>query len=212
MPSKNLKDLKQKLQGAASEKNLSRRGVKVAAVIAEALRGIGQDPTLVGGAAVEFYTEGGYATADIDMLAPGGPSLWEVMKQLGFARQGKDFINEPLKLYVEFPGECLGPGEKSDLLDVQGIALKIITIEDLIVDRLCAYKFWKSEIDGVAALLLLETGRAETGRLRERAQREEVSDALDWVQGLYEEIFRKKLTKPQASQRIKDWTRGQISP
>src|SRR3989338_1175113 len=138
---RNLKKLEALLRKAAAEKNLALRGVKVAAVVAEALRQIGEDPVLVGGGAVEFYTEGGYATKDIDMVAVGGAPLWGVMQQLGFMQQGKDFIRNDLKIYIELPSETLNEGEQSDLLDVGGIPLKIISLEDLVVDRLCAYKF-----------------------------------------------------------------------
>ena len=89
MPLRNLKKLEALLRKAAAEKNLALRGVKVAAVVAEALRQIGEDPVLVGGAAVEFYTEGGYATKDIDMVAVGGYPLREVMNELGFEKRGK---------------------------------------------------------------------------------------------------------------------------
>lgn len=205
MPLKNLKNHKVLLQKAASEKNLARRGVKIAAVIADALRTVGQDPILVGGAAVEFYTEGGYATKDIDMVAPGGPDLMEVMKQLGFKRRGKDFIHNQLEIYVEFPGEALGGERHSILLDVDGIPLQIISVEDLIVDRLCSYKFWKSEIDGLAALLLLESGNIDSNLLSAQAKKEDVEDALLWIQKIFEEIFRKKLGKKKASKKLKGW-------
>lgn len=133
----NSEKLKNLLKKAAAEKNAARRGVRIAAVIAQALRQIGQDPVLVGGAAVEFYSEGEYTTRDIDMVAPGGRELWVAMEQLGFARRGKDFIHEAFEIYVEFPAETLGGERKSDSLDVDGMPLQIISIEDLIVDRLC---------------------------------------------------------------------------
>lgn len=199
MPLKNLKNLKILLQKAAAEKTLARRGVKVAAVIAEALRQVGEDPVLVGGAAVEFYTEGGYATKDIDMVAVGGEPLREVMKELGFEKRGKDFINKPLELYVEFPSECLNAFEKSDDLDVDGISLKIISIEDLIVDRLCAYKFWKSSADGLAALLLMQIGKEDTRRLKKQAKKKDVLDALEWIAKIYEEAFRKKMSQKEVT-------------
>ena len=205
MRSKNLNNLKSLLRKAAGEKDLARRGVKIAAVIAEALRKIGEDPVLVGGAAVEFYTDGNYATKDIDMIAMGGPLLWKVMEELGFKRRGKDFINEVLEIYIEFPSATLNPGEKSDQIDVEGIPLKIISLEDLIVDRLAAYKFWKSSIDGLNALLLLELGKADMQRLRERAGAKEIQDALDWVLKIYEEVFRKKLSKKEASKKLETW-------
>lgn len=209
MPLKNLNNLKSLLRKASGEKDLARRGVRVAAVIAEALRQIGEDPVLVGGAAVEFYTDGNYATKDIDMIATGGPSLWNVMKELGFKKRGKDFINEDLEIYIEFPSATLNPGEKSDQIDVEGIFLKIISLEDLIVDRLAAYKFWKSGIDGLNALFLLELGKSDMQRLRERAGAKEIQDALDWVLKIYEEVFRKKLSKTSASKKLESWLHKQ---
>jgi predicted nucleotidyltransferase len=200
MLSKNLENLKK----AAVEKAPARRSIKIAAVLAKALQEIGQDPVLVGGSAVEFYTEGGYATEDIDMVAPGGPQLWNLMQDLGFKRRGKDFIQEELKIYVEFPSDQIGPTERNDVLEIQGIALRIIAIEDLIVDRLCAYKFWKSEQDGLATLMLMETGRADALRLKERAREEDVEDVLQALQNLYQEIFRKKMTRTKATQKIKE--------
>lgn len=205
MPSKNFQKLKNDLAKAAAQKNIAKRGVCVAAVIAQALREVGQDPVLVGGAAVEFYSEGGYTTRDIDLVAPGGIELQKIMKELGFSRKGKDYIQEELKLYIEFPSEALGLNERSDLLDVDGISLQIISIEDLIVDRLCAYKFWKSEIDGLAALTLLELGSAEPLRLEERARQEDVDNALKTVQNIFQEVFRKKMSPAVAAQKIKDW-------
>ena len=212
MPLKNLNNLRKRLKKAAAEKNRARRGVQIAAVVAETLRQIGEDPVLVGGAAVEFYTEGGYATQDIDMVAVGGAPLWGVMQQLGFMQQGKDFIRNDLKIYIEFPSETLNEGEQSDLLDVGGIPLKIISLEDLVVDRLCAYKFWKSSADGVAALLLLEIGKADGIRLKTQAKRREVEDALGAVTRIYEEIFRKKLSRATANEKLKAWIEKPYPP
>lgn len=205
MPSKSLNNLKSLLRKAAAEKKLARRGVKIAAVIAEALRQIGDDPVLVGGAAVEFYTDGNYSTKDIDMIAMGGPSLWKVMEELGFKRQGKDFIHSGLNIYIEFPSDALNPDEKSDLIEIDGIPLKIISIEDLIVDRLVAYQFWKSSIDGLNAIFLLELGKGDMQRVRERAEAREVQDALNRVLKIYEEAYRKKLGKKEASEKLGRW-------
>ena|SRR3989338_8092948 len=204
---KNSEKLKKDLTSAAKEKNLAKRGVRVASVIAGALRSVNQDPVLVGGAAVEFYTEGGYATRDIDMLAPGGPPLWKIMEELDFKRRGRDFINEIEKIYIEFPGEFLEKEKRSEMLDINGVSLRIISREDLVVERLCAYKFWKSAIDGVAALLLLEVGPLDNERLQKRAREEDVLDALNWIRQIYEEGYRKKLSKKVLTQKLKNWVR-----
>ena len=205
MPLKNLNELQKKLNEAAREKSKAKRGVKIAAVIAEALRTIGENPVLVGGSAVEFYTEGKYTTNDIDMTAIGGEDLWEVMQQLGFERLGKDFVRKKLKIYVEFPSETLREGEQSDLLDVDGISLRIISIEDLIVDRLCSYKFWRFLDDGLNALILLELKSVDEQRLLKQAERKDVADALQAIQNIYVESYRKKLSKKKSSQKLQEW-------
>jgi len=197
-----LADLKTELQAASQLKEPAERAVVIASIVAEALRRVGQDPILVGGAAVEFYTQGDYTTADIDMVSPGGPDLWKVMDQLSFKRVGKDFINEALKIYIEFPGSRLGPTEMANQITLGTRKLRIISMEDLIVDRLCAYKFWKSATDGMAALMLLEQSEVDEGRVGNRAREEDVEDALQTVQQIREEVIRKKLPLKKANRMI----------
>ncbi len=196
-------DLKKKLIQAAQIKQPYKRSVLITAVIAKALQEIGQDPILVGGTAVEFYTQGGYSTADIDMLSEGGPELAHRMIELGFKKLGKDFIHEKLKIYIEFPGRSLGMMERFRLVNVEEMEFKIISVEDLIVDRLAAFKFWKSAIDGINVLLLLEMDDLDETHLEQRAQTERVLDALEALKKLREEVIRKKLSKEKANQLLK---------
>lgn len=194
-----MEDLKKALDAAAKVKERGERAVAVAAVIAEALRQVGQDPILVGGAAVEFYTEGGYSTKDIDLVSEGGEDLIQVMEGLGFEKFGKDFVDKKRNIYVEFPSRSLKPGETAIPVKVGDRSLRLISIEDLIVDRLCAYKFWKSGIDGVNAWLLIEIGVSDEDRLQKRAEMEDVRDALDAVRSAREQIIRKKLSRKKAN-------------
>jgi len=192
--------LRIELQKAASTKEAAERHVLIAAVISEALRQVHQDPVLVGGAAVEYYTQGGYSTADIDLVAEGGSDLLQVMEALGFERMGKDFIHSKLKIYVEFPSRNLRPGEIAHLLRIGKKNLRIISPEDLIVDRLCAFKFWQSAIDGVNVLLLLEDAELDLARIETRAKEEKVLDALKGLQELQQEIIRMKIPPAKANQ------------
>lgn len=205
MPLKNLDSLKKRLSLAAKEKDSAKRGVKVAAVISESLRTINQNSVLVGGAAVEFYTAGEYTTGDIDMTAFGGQELWALMKELGFEKRGKDYIHPKLKIYIEFPSASLRRGELSDSLDIDGMQVDIVSIEDLLIDRLCSYKFWNYGQDGLAALLLMESGPLDEKRLKKRAKEENVLDALNYLQNVYEEIVRKNLSKKDASLKLQGW-------
>lgn len=202
MPSQS--KLKKELERAARLKDPAERAIFLAAVIAEALREVQQDPILVGGAAVTFYTEGKYTTADIDMIADGGPDLWKVMSDLGFQKIGKDYVEKKLKIYIEFPGHSLKPHERIDKISVGQKSMRIISLEDLIVDRLCAFKFWQSGIDGVNALLLLEQAGIDEDRLVARADEEDVKDSLQAVREVARETIRKKLSRKKANRLLEE--------
>lgn len=196
--------LKNELAQAAALKNPTEKSMHIAAIIAEALRKINQDSILVGGAAVEFYTQGAYSTSDIDMIAEGGEELITTMKKLGFEKLGKDFIHQKLNIYIEFPGRNLKNNEESILIKVKDKILPIISIEDLIVDRLCSFKFWKIAIEGLNVLLLLENNEVNEKRLRDRAHEENVEDALKGLLKIREEVIRKKVPEKIANQMLED--------
>ncbi|MFH1653861.1 MAG: hypothetical protein ABIE74_07365 [Pseudomonadota bacterium] len=200
MKLKKYQKLKNALKKAIKEADLGIRGVKIASVIAEALHEIDIDPVLVGGAAVAFYSDGRYVTEDIDMLAPSGPDVQEVMEELGFSRFGKDYINKELNIYVEFPGSSLGPTERAIVIKVGDVDLKIVSIEDLIIDRLNAFKYWKSAVDGVNALNMLELGIGDEGRIINRAREDDVLDALDYIRGVLRKVIRQKINPQLASE------------
>lgn len=204
--------LKKELAGAARLKDRAERGARLASVIAEALRPSGRDPVLVGGAAVEFYTQGEYTTSDIDMIAEGGKDLVEIMTGLGFQKIGKDFVDRRNKIYVEFPGASLKPSERTRRIQVGSKTFRIISIEDLIVDRLNAFKFWRSLMDGANVLMLLELGEADETRLKERSSEEDVLDALISLQKIREEVIRKKLSREKADALLAKAVRGRKNP
>lgn len=199
-------ELKRELAEAASKKDRAERAARLAAIIAEALRPTGRDPVLVGGAAVEFYTQGGYTTSDIDMVTDGGKDLADTMKVLGFEKFGKDFVDRKNGIYIEFPGSSLKASEKTRKIRVGARTFRIISLEDLIVDRLNAFKFWRSLVDGANALMLLELGDADDRRLKKRALEEGVWDVLESLQVIKEEIIRKKLSRDAADELLKKAT------
>jgi len=201
-PLKSLEKIKSELNETKKIDDRATRGVKIAALISEALKSINIDPILVGGSAVAFYTEGKYTTDDIDMVAPSGPEVQKIMSLLGLKKTGKDFINEDLGIYIEFPSEFLGPTEKTNTISIKNSELTIISIEDLIIDRLASFKFWQSTIDGVNALMMLELGIANKERVEKRAREEDVLDALDYIENTLETIIRKKLSVDEATEKL----------
>jgi hypothetical protein len=72
-------------------------------------------------------------------------------------------------------------------VEIEGMSLYIIGVEDLIIDRLNAFVHWKSDRDGEWAkqLMALHEDEIHWEYLRERARTEGVLDALN---GLRREI------------------------
>ena len=146
-------------------------------VLAEINRRAKEKPVLVGGGAVEFYSGGHFVTGDMDLCAQSA-ALASVLKDMGFSRKGMYFIRGKLFIHV------LGPGFKGKSDDVsigKGLMIRIISLEDLIIDRLNSCKWWKHEVDCEQARYLLNTyrERLDSGYLEERAAQEEVGDMLD---------------------------------
>ena len=130
-------------------------------------------PVVVGGAAVELYTGGAYTTGDIDLVGTVSPGAAQALRKAGFERQGRHWILEAGQIFVEFPGEALDPEEKASWLDFEGYPLRVISVEDLLVDRLGAWEYWQSAVDGVNALLLwnIQKDRIDVARLERQVSK-----------------------------------------
>ena len=79
-------DLKQRLRKVHRVSKFPERHIEIIAIVSEALKPYDIRPILVGGAAVEFYTRGGYTTGDIDLVAPGGRELADTCIKNGIDR------------------------------------------------------------------------------------------------------------------------------
>lgn len=137
-------------------------------------------PVVVGGNAVEFYTAGDYATADIDLAGASEP-IAQVLGEWGFEREGRHFYDQALNLVLEVPGGRLAPEQLAHAAAVRiaGVTAYVLGIEDLIVDRLAACVYWNDEESCVWARVML-TGQYEIDReyLEARAAAEDVLGML----------------------------------
>jgi hypothetical protein len=123
-------------------------------------------PVLVGGAAVELYTSGAYATSDLDFVGEVPESVAARLREAGFERRGRHWVHEPGNVFFEFPGRQLAPA-------AEPVRVETAAPEALLADRLAAWKFWRSEADGIGALLLLRArGEQMQTRLAARCARE----------------------------------------
>jgi hypothetical protein len=134
----------------------------------------GQSPAvLVGGAAVELLTGGGYVTGDLDFVGEVPSSVAAALAACGFRRRGRHWIHDEGSLFLELPGRRIEPESQPVELEVAGERVLVIAPEALLADRLAAWKFWRSEIDAANALRLVQRkGRRMNGKLAARLARE----------------------------------------
>lgn len=128
-------------------------------------------PVLVGGSAVEFYTRGTCKSIDIDLLADRD-SLEKVLEKMGFSKIGRHWFYTK-DIGIEIVGESPEGRRVNDIMH-EGKLIRILSIEDLIVDRLNACKHWKSQYDCEQAQVLVGaySDKLDIGYLKKRMKEE----------------------------------------
>ena len=111
--SPSLERLRADLHRAADIADVTQRTLEVVAVIEEAAAPLGIRPTVVGGMAVYFWTEGdAFATYDIDVVMAVPEQLAAILAQLGFERSGdgRHWELPGTEVLLEVPGADLDAG------------------------------------------------------------------------------------------------------
>jgi hypothetical protein len=189
-----LKKRIRKTIGANKDKLLMR--IEIVAIITEALKVLKVRPIIVGGQAVEFYTSGGYATMDIDMLC--GASIAEidqVLKPLGFRKEGKYWTIENTDIAIEVPSGPLA-GSWDKIAEVQidkELSAYIIGIEDIIIDRLNRYKYWKeySDKEWIIGMMIINYTEIDWDYVYEKSKQERTTEELIEFKKIVEENIKK---------------------
>jgi hypothetical protein len=139
-----------------------KRQLLTVALLTKLLKTMNQPaPVIIGGCALSYYSREVYFTSDIDLAYANRQALDSALKNIGFKKEGRYWVHEGLKLAVEAPASSL-PGEDSPIEVVElgeELQCSVIGLEDLVVDRLNAFKHWKSEIDGEMVELLIRRYR-----------------------------------------------------
>ncbi|RLE23676.1 MAG: hypothetical protein DRJ65_11365 [Acidobacteria bacterium] len=138
-------------------------------------------PVLVGGAAVEILTGGAYTTGDLDFAGSIPASVRKALLKSGFERSGRHWIHQGAQIFLEFPSETLDHREQAIRIEIYGFDVLIVSIEDLLVDRLGGWEYWKSGVDGANAFILFRARRSEVDhkRLARRAREAGFENALE---------------------------------
>lgn len=142
----------------------------------------GVRPVVVGGNAVQFYTFGGYATDDIDIAFSDHHLLNKILRGWNFSREGRHWYNRELDIALESPISRLSGEELERITTVEmyGLTIYILGIEDIIIDRLTTYVHWESIDDGRWAKELIQIHKKgiDWKYLEKRAREEGTGEAL----------------------------------
>ncbi len=139
----------------------------------------GREAVLVGGALVEFYTSGSYVTGDLDIVGDRD-GITPLLESAGFTKSARTWWNTDLELVVDIVRRDLRKTEDVVRVEFAGFTIPTVSLEDLIVDRLRAAKYWKSRTDWEQAILLLRAhvSRADASALKRKARWNDVGDWL----------------------------------
>ena len=168
--------------------------IKLAAIVAEHLARHGIDVVLVGGLAVEIYTDNLYLTKDIDMVNTNYQSpkkLNSALAELGFHKEGRIYVNDTTDITLEFPPGPLAVG--NTLIPIDQITrvgdgqIPILSIEDVIRDRLAAYIHWGDRQSLVQALAMMLKHDIEPNAFQAFCTQEDASTAYTLLKNLYTE-------------------------
>jgi hypothetical protein len=132
----------------------------------------------VGGQAVETYTAGQFPTGDIDVTTSDSATIQKVLKSLGFEEIGMIWLNKPLGIAFHIVG--YSAPERSRTIRIGPYKARIVGVEELILDRLSAAKFWNIPADYEKAKVLYDNFEKQINKdyLRENAKKKRVDDLL----------------------------------
>jgi hypothetical protein len=158
------------LEGAVDR---SQHLLRAAKVIQDALAEAGLQMTVVGGSAVTAYDPDAYTSLVIDLVGAGlAARLDEVLReQLGLNHEGRHWFDDELGVAVERPGSTLEPpGAEAVTLEVPGVGdVVVISIEDLVCDRLSSWAATGHYDSWAQAVRLAVNETTDEGRLHRRA-------------------------------------------
>lgn len=141
---------RERFERLADEPAPERRRLLALALLADRLAEDEIVPVLVGGAALELYTAGGYSTKDVDLALPLCAEVDQAFADFGFDKVGRYWIREDLDLLFEAPAPADLPGEDAPrtVVELEGLPIVVLGVEDLLLDRLRAWVHWRSDEDG----------------------------------------------------------------
>ncbi|MFQ6095407.1 MAG: DUF6036 family nucleotidyltransferase [Candidatus Bathyarchaeia archaeon] len=141
---------------------------------------------VVGGEAVEIYTAGQFTTGDIDITVTDREKTVKLLVEMGFTQTGRIWLNENVGLAIDIVSTFPSRTEKARIIEVGDFKVNVVGVEDLVIDRLTAAKYWRSnpklDIEQAAVLLTAFKNSVDLEYIRKRAVEEKVDDYLQEIE------------------------------
>ncbi len=160
-----------------------RERLSIASVICERMKEFANEVVMVGGSAVEFYTAASYMTKDIDFIAKDTLNIKRVMTDLGFQNDGDGiWYHGNTSVIIEFPkGPLVGEYSRTTSVETNYGVVEVIGIEDIILDRVSAAKFWQDTPEWAEYLLSSHYDNVDFEYLKDRARELLCADTLELI-------------------------------
>lgn len=167
-----------------SQRDPATRHLHFCALLSRELGGPGPQLIVVGGSAIELYTEGEYVSGDIDVVGDRA-HIERVLRDWGFDHRNREWYSKEWKLAVDIVNDLTGmTGSRSRVrtLVTEFGPVQLAAVEDLIVKRLTSAKYWSIPSDREHAAILARRYSDELDRdyISWAAKAAEVSD--EWTE------------------------------
>ena len=143
----NNEDIQSALRFIEAERDPAAKALLLAAVVSEAFRAEGFEPVVVGGSAIEFYTDGAYMSGDVDICwtgqrVPTPADQGRIMASLGAPRGGVRSWKWAGHFF-DLLGQVETYAEQDYSRVVTPLGQVVLQpVEDLLVERIFAARCW----------------------------------------------------------------------
>lgn len=193
-----IQEAKKDLNNISLSESLFKRMVKIASIITKLIdsktNNLYDKPIIVGGLSVEIYTQSQYTTRDIDFVTSASTVVYDILDELGFVKDSRMYLYEPLEIYVDIADSAIDPLEGYDKINTLKIDddnyIYVISPEDIVIDRTLDYSYADNE-RYVNLILLNRFEDMDIDYIRKILKREDfeaLSVFNNWVQIIEQEL------------------------
>jgi hypothetical protein len=128
-------------------------------------------------------------TTDVDLYLPRAPAVDGALARLGFDKKGRHWALPARDLFIEAPAEFKSERERAADIELSnGEKVLVLSIEDVVIDRLHQFLAGGHRDVAEQAVTLLQNDVVDHDRLRVRADEEGLTSVLRELERLSERV------------------------